>query len=362
MKPIRGLALYSTSRLFAQQRPKDAPSYYCVVPDLLVMTQDGDEDTDGGGLPGILGRAESTHSKEQGESDTKESNEVSEESAFGLVGNETRANIIKELGLKGTEKETDDGVTFTHLRQFVDGKIDSGQFNYHLQKLVGNYVEKTEHGYKLRPEGKTLYRTIQAGTFTKDVSLASTAVGQECYYCEDPLEAAYDDGMFTIQCHGCETLYDLILAPPSSLESRDDFLTRVEGYNHHIRQSFVRGICPTCVNGLDHQLVDPAETGFSEATRRSAYVYRSCDHCGNQSYMSVGSVLLHHPAVISFCYERGLDVTTTPRWELEFAATDRTLTVRSTDPWEIELDVTVDEDTLTLVVDDQLSVTEQTVR
>lgn len=325
------------------------------------MTQDPDEDADTSELPGILGRPESAHSDRSRRPEEPEARASSEESAFGLVGNETRAAIIKQLGRRSIEADPDDLVPFSDLRGMVDGEMDSSQFNYHLQRLVEVYVEKTEHGYRLRPEGKSLYRTIMAGTFTRDVSLASTEVGQDCHYCADPLEAAYDDGMFTIQCHGCETLYDLIVAPPSSLASREDFLERVEGYNHHVRQSFVRGICPTCVNGLDVRFLDPDGTGFGESTRRDVYVYRDCDHCGNHTYMSVGSALLHHPAVISFCHERGLDVTTTPRWELEFAATDRTLTVRSRDPWEVELEVPVGDDTLELVVDGELSVIDRSV-
>lgn len=76
-------------------------------------------------------------------------------------------------------------------------------------------------------------------------------------------------------------------------------------------------------------------------------------------YLTVGEALLGDAELIAFCHERGLDVTGTPIWELEFAATDRHTTVRGTDPWEIALSVTRDGDTVELVVDHTLTVTER---
>ena len=76
-------------------------------------------------------------------------------------------------------------------------------------------------------------------------------------------------------------------------------------------------------------------------------------------FMSVGEALPCNPDLISFCRERGLDVTTTPTWELEFAKTDRYVTLRSTDPWEVALKLTLDGETLELIVDDEISVIER---
>lgn len=63
------------------------------------------------------------------------------------------------------------------------------------------------------------------------------------------------------------------------------------------------------------------------------------------------------PTLVS--HERGLDVTTTPVWELDFAATDRYVCIYSTDPWDIALELTLDGDMLELVVDDNLAVIER---
>lgn len=46
-------------------------------------------------------------------------------------------------------------------------------------------------------------------------------------------------------------------------------------------------------------------------------------------------------------------MTITPAWELEFVSTDRCTTVRSTDPWEVTINLNVGGDYLELVVNDE---------
>lgn len=313
--------------------------------------------------PGILNKPGTTHSGQSTSTDSRDQPQTlaSDEASFELVGNEIRARIIQALGEFDAQHGTTSVISFSDLSARADTDVVSSQFNYHLQRLVGHYVEKTEDGYRLRPEGKNLYRTIRAGTFTNRGSLGRINLGQPCYYCDEELHLAYDDGMFTVQCYGCETLYDLILAPPSTIRTEDNLPARVSHYNYHVRQAFALGVCPACVNSLDTQLLTPEETGFGDIVRRTLYVYRSCSYCDNHSYLSLGSVLLHHPAVIAFCYERDLDITTTLRWELEFAATDRTVSIGSRDPWEVSLEVTLDDETLEVVVDENAQVIKTTV-
>lgn len=326
------------------------------------MTEDGERSKRRSELPGILSDPRSTHTGfTDSDTSTAPARRSDDEEAFALVGNEIRAAIVRTLGARAFDHGPDPPLSFSDLRTATDVDVVSSQFNYHLQKLVEQYVEKVDDGYRLRPEGKNLYRTIRAGTFTRRTSLDPIALQQPCYYCESDLALAYDDGMFTIQCHDCETLYDLILAPPSALRTTDDLRARVVQYNHHLRQAFAQGVCPTCVNDLGTELVDPAETAFSDVVERTIYVLQSCEYCGNHSYLSLGSMFLHHPAVIGFCYDRGVDVTTTPRWELEFAATDRHVSIRSSDPMELSLTVTAGPDALELVVDDQLAILDHRV-
>lgn len=45
-----------------------------------------------------------------------------------------------------------ESLSFTELRERV-GVRQGAQFNYHLDKLVGHFVTKTDGGYSLRPTG-----------------------------------------------------------------------------------------------------------------------------------------------------------------------------------------------------------------
>lgn len=314
-------------------------------------------------LPGILSDPDSTHSGFSDASGSQpDTGAVPDESdAFALVGNEIRAKIIHSLGAFDAEHGTERVLSFSQLQEQTDVSVISSQFNYHLQKLVGHYIENVNGGYRLRPEGKTLYRTIRAGTFAKRDALPQRELDQDCYYCDEPLTLAYDNGMFTIQCHNCGVLYDLIMAPPAAIHTTERLESRVTRYNYHLRQAFAHGVCPSCVNSLGTTLLSPAETDFEDVVQRDLYVYRDCTYCGNHSYLSVGTMFLHHPAVIGFCYERGLDITSTPRWELAFAATDRHLEITATDPYELVLSIPVTDDTLELTIDQDLQITAHVV-
>lgn len=289
-----------------------------------------------------------------------EATDSSVNEAFGLVGNEIRADILRALGETTDEETSWRPLTFSELRSRVNADVDSSKFNYHLQQLVGQFVTKDEEGYRLRPEGTQLYRTVKAGTFTRQVSREPFAVGLDCYDCGGAVEARYDDGVFEIGCPDCERVYDHVLIPPSAVEgaSDDELLDRVDQYTRHRLQARSRGVCPNCVNSLDADFVEPEELDNMGFEQLDVLVHRPCDHCGATPYMSVGLSLLHHPDLVAFCHERGFDVTHTPIWELEFATTDRYTTVRSTDPWEVALELTVDGDTLELVVDEELTVVE----
>lgn len=283
------------------------------------------------------------------------------ESAFALVGNEIRAEIVKTLGDERGHSGSRPILSFSELHDRVDVDVVSSQFNYHLQRLVGEFVDQTDEGYRLHPVGSTLYRTIRAGTFTGITSFGPVDVGFDCYHCGTRAEGVYAEGMFTVQCRGCETLYDLLLVPPETLDpdDEDDLLARLDQYARHERLAFSRGICGVCVNELDVEFMDGEESPFSPYNDHDVVVHQSCGHCGNQSHVTVGEALLPDPGLVSFCFERGLDLSSTPVWHLEFVMTDAYTTVRSRDPWEVALELELDGDTLEVVVGDDLTVLER---
>lgn len=283
------------------------------------------------------------------------------EDAFGLLGNEHRARILHTLGdAQGTEGPRP-AMSFSELYSAADADIATSQFNYHLQKLVGPFIDKTDDGYRLRYEGVNLYRTIIAGTYTKDSrSIEPFEVGVNCYYCSAAIEATYQDRRVTIACSECDRQYSDTTMPPSLIEADEAaLLSRIDQYIRHRILAFSKGVCSICANRLSTRFLSSEELSAPGSDQLDLFVHRSCDHCGAQQYMSVGLSLLYNSQLIAFFEERGLDVTMTPIWELEFAMTDRFIDIRSTEPWKVALTVQRDGDELQFVVNDDLSVIEQ---
>lgn len=284
---------------------------------------------------------------------------------FALAGNEIRMGIIRELGRAQGRRGPPAELPFAELRSRVGPDMDSGRFNYHLQELVNHLVRKAEDGYRLSPEGTTLYRTLEAGAFEDHRSVDPVPVGTDCHFCSTGIEALYDEGRFTIRCPDCEHFYYRYTMPPTAVESgiTPALLERCARHERHLLVAATGGVCPICLGELDRQLLpaDDLELLGNTTDHVEVYAHASCEHCGHQHYMLVGSALLTHPALVAFFHERGLDVTATPTWELPFAATDQHTTVRDTDPWEVAVTVSRSGDTLELVVDGSLKVREQTV-
>ncbi|WP_336036699.1 winged helix-turn-helix domain-containing protein [Halobacterium yunchengense] len=298
--------------------------------------------------------------------------------ALQLLGSEVRAEILWAL----SEARGEDGppaLSFSELRARVDADMDSSQFNYHLQELVGQFVERRgesgaaesqlvegmagDHGegYALRPEGTTLTRTVRAMSVAGDAEIEPFDVGLECHVCGGAVEAAYANAIFSVQCPDCEYLYDYNLTPPGVVDGDGDVvLSRVARYNRHVRAAFADGVCPYCAHDVTTTFADAAETAYPGREHREVFVHRACEHCGNRDNLTVGEAVLTDPDLVSFCRERGVDVTSTPIWELAFAATDHATTVLSRDPWRVAVEVALEGDALELVVDESLSVVERT--
>ena len=287
------------------------------------------------------------------DADAEAAGDTDPEDAFALVGNATRAAILRALAEAGWE-----AVSFSTLRSRVDADMDSGRFNYHLDQLVEHFIERTEDGYRILPQGMMLYRVIRSGTFNRRTTLEPFDAGFDCYFCGARAQASYDEGMFEVGCPDCEHVYSYTYIPPSAVEDADpaDSLARVDQYNRHHGLACVRGVCPYCVHEMHPEFMPGSDIWLEDADRYEVFIRLSCEFCGNQYYVTVGQALLYHPTVVGFLDEQGVDVAGTPHWEFPFAMTDRTLSVRSRDPWEVSVTVTAGDAALEVVVDEELSV------
>lgn len=280
--------------------------------------------------------------------------------AFAVVGNEIRAAIVRALGDARVEQGARPVLSFSELRSRTDTEVGSSQFNYHLKQLLGRYVEPLDDGYRMRAEGRRLYGTIRGGTFEESDSVHGIDAGFACHYCGADVVATIEKSMVSVECPACAYTYGYSGAPPGAVEGGSADLEQVAEFYHHRHLAFARGVCITCGSELDTELLDVETAPHADADRRELTARRSCAHCGDQRHLTLGTALLPDPDVVSFCHEHGVDVFSTPLWELAFAATDRGVTVRSTDPWEVSLTIEFGGDALTLLVDGELNVLERT--
>ncbi|SFC19051.1 hypothetical protein SAMN05444422_105198 [Halobiforma haloterrestris] len=301
--------------------------------------------------------------------------------ALALLGNEVRAKILHTLSEARGGRGPPPVLPFSELRERTDGSVESSRFNYHLQQLVGTFVERVdpraeagaddaqpvsemaatdEEGFRLRPEGTTMVRTIRAWSVAGEATVEPFDLEQSCHHCGGSIRAQYRNAIFAIQCADCEYLYDYNLTPPGILNGPDDrLLERVAAYNRQQRFAFAQGTCPLCGGGVDAEFLEPETTGYPRGNLRSTIVRRGCSHCGNKDTLTTGEFLLGESEVIAFCRRRGLDLMDTPIWEVEFAATDRRTTVEATDPWRVTTAVELDGEALECTVDETLEVVDR---
>lgn len=81
------------------------------------------------------------------------------EAVFTLVSDENRIDILRALW------GSDEPLAFSDLQDATDIR-DSGQFNYHLDKLTGHFVRKTDDEYVLRQAGNRVVEAVLSGAMT----------------------------------------------------------------------------------------------------------------------------------------------------------------------------------------------------
>jgi DNA-binding transcriptional ArsR family regulator len=296
---------------------------------------------------------------------------------FELLGDETRAEILRVLS-EARGGDLPPALSFSELRDRLAVDTRSSQFNYHLDRLCGTFVEDRsdgsgqlvdafvaeETGYALRPTGTFLTRLVTAASTPADTPAERDAfdTDTDCHYCGTRLRARYANLTFRVWCPGCDHQYVYTLTPPGLVAGDPDpahLLDRADGYLRRKYTTFARGICPLCANAAPPEIIAPESINWPGAERLRATVRRRCDHCGNLNYALVGTELLTDPGLVSFCRETGLDVTETRLWTLPFALTDRHTTVDADPPWTATLSLRRGGETFELAVDERLTVVER---
>lgn len=303
--------------------------------------------------------------------------------AFELLGNETRLAILLALWEAYVPHSEGNGVPFSDLRERV-GIRDSGQFNYHLGKLEGRFIKKSENGYELRRSGRKLVQSIISGTGIEEPTLEPTEIDVPCPECGAPTAITYENVFAYQVCTECPGFGDprdehpagVLVAwtfEPTGLSSRsaEEVFTASTIKNFGRIAMRFEEICPDCSGPVEwsldicenHEVVSGQRC--PNCGRSNAILVReTCTVCKSAGHGSPGIKVLLHPAVISFYYEHGVEIGFTG--SLDFEDISRILAlvkefeeeVLSTDPPRIRVTASHEGDELHLTLDQDMNVIE----
>jgi hypothetical protein len=325
------------------------------------------DDTSDTGGPGTATRADADSSGKTDEGTAADADDghdypdpgdpLSAEAALEILGEETRARIVVELG----RAVRDDGIvpaplSFSDLMDRV-GAADSGRFNYHLDKLVGTFVYKTEAGYLLGPPGHFLYRAVVSGRLTDREQVEPFEVGT-CPDCGEALLAEYPaNSCFYVRCPTCETFQHAVELPASGFEGRTprEALTAGVRRRHHEVALLRYGVCHGCGATVERRLDDGDHEAWDDFYGYDIYAAMSCSVCSVGGFGHPALAALVTPPVVAFFHDHDRDAFGAVPWEPPLSTAKAGTVVhddgdRATVPFEL------DGDRLRVTLDDDLAV------
>jgi hypothetical protein len=264
------------------------------------------------------------------------------DSALDLLTNETRFDILRALATQRFDESDATGMTFTDLFEAVETD-DSGNFNYHLKRLLDRLVTKEGGYYRLTHGGVQLFSSLQATTYAPGYEDA-IPLDQSCPRCEKDIRATYREGYLDIGCDDHLLLETYV--HPTWIRSLppEEFLRRVSVILHHQIEEIVTGFCPLCHGSLGYELRTDAEP-------YPIQYYYPCTQCGTELRLRPQQTVLNHATVEAFYRERGVELRETPPWRL-YETYGETRVVSEAPP-HVEFDLDVQGETAALTVDGQ---------
>ena len=252
--------------------------------------------------------------------------------SFAAIANDHRMEILRVLWFHGP-------LSFSDCYDLVSVD-DTGQFTYHLNKLLDHFVVKSGDEYKLLHPGKEIVMTILSHVGADDPLRSPISLDADCSSCGSPIQAVSSAGWVHIDCGSCEKVYSSFPFPLAGLRDRspDEFLPV---YDRWIRRTYAlvhAGICPNCSSRMTSEAVLDAEP---EPGLPVVFDHR-CGHCRLEIFTPPGTGLLEQPAVVSFYHRHDRDLLDIPHWRLEWLFDGRCIDVVADDPIEYVIDIVLD--------------------
>lgn len=305
--------------------------------------------------------------------------------AFDALGNDARLAILlalwdaKDPG-PPTSQTSAVKLSFSELHERV-GMSDSGQFNYHLDNLIGEFVEQSEQGYKLTESADQFLRAVFAGTLRDHATFEGEPIDAACDRCGESMVIDYSDGMLTERCTSCEGFYQnpdypegintTTYRPPAGLLDRTprEFYRDGNTWNRNRFHTTMEGVCPACSGSVtssmhvceDHNTDDGTVCDSCGSFFEIVALF-VCDICKFVQWTPAFSPVVTEMAVKSFFYERGIDIEASYDAREMQDAIDaiKEVEVTAEEPMEITVKIELDGDRLEATLDDEAQVIDVT--
>lgn len=305
-----------------------------------------------------------------------DSDALSPNEAFSVLGDETRVQILHALG------RADWPLAFSDLFDRVD--YDStANFSYHLEQLLGHFVERSEAGYELRRAGEQVVEAVLSGAVTETPVLERTPLDEPCFRCGETMEVSYREeavGLYCTVCGGTrggssETaawsadpeadILGHVYLPPAGVRDRSprELLRAAEVWTVSEALARSRGVCPRCSAPVDQdvRVCDDHERGDGRCpTCDQHFAVSLVERCRNCIFAmtSIFTIrLLASPELMAFMIDHGIDPMAPEAFHVTNLKREQ---VVSTEPFEARFTFTADDEAITLTVDDELAVVDVT--
>lgn len=270
-------------------------------------------------------------------------------SVFELVADETRLAVLRALAEYRCGHAPEERPTFAELRKAAEIG-DSANFNYHLDKLVGRFVDKEDGAYRLTYQGHFVVSSLLAGTY-ETCERREVPVDSNCPFCGDPQRGAFEAGTVRVTCPN-EHSFTQELPPGTAAERTPEDLLALTSLEMRRNAEFVvEGVCATCYGSLETELTDA--DGMEGVDR---LFVADCGQCGQRFGGPPALLALSHPAVVAFHADRGIDFSERPYWTVPFP--DYDVTVASKSPLRVEVEMALDGDEFRVTMDENAGVVE----
>ncbi|WP_226481313.1 winged helix-turn-helix domain-containing protein [Natrinema amylolyticum] len=273
--------------------------------------------------------------------------------AFSLLDHDIRLEILLAL-LEDWHAVYTEPKSYTELMDAV-GMRDSGQFNYHLDKLRGVYVREVEDGYVPAASVTALYRTVVAHRPTDRLEYDPTAIDSACPRCDAAPILRYERGFVTVECSACDDWIGFTYPfPKNGFAGRSaDAVARATTRRARHHMAMARdGQCPFCAGATTVDLrLDDGRDGHSVELEDDHVIEIACDTCTFLVGADPLSPLLFDDRVAGALADVGID-----RDRYDWELPTPTMRVESREPVRVALDVAGEGGAVTITVDEGFAV------